>query len=173
MLPQLNIWFLDKTWFLLTVCARRNQSIGLVSLFAQLSRQESLRILRYANYITSVDRRIVAIDHRDRQIAIITNLVRPPVDYGDIPCCCHFACRHQGWQPRHFLIGCGCDLRRGNYATCVEVGAPVYLADILDDLYDKILKLAESTARCKTKTRILPPSHLSFTVKKDEEPNKL
>jgi hypothetical protein len=55
----------------------------------------------------------------------------------------------------------------------VEAGAPVYLADILDDLYDKILKLAESTARCKTKTRIVPPPHNSFAVKKDEEINKL
>jgi hypothetical protein len=55
----------------------------------------------------------------------------------------------------------------------VEAGSPVYLAVVLDYLYDKILKLADNTARCKTKSRIVPPPHHSFTVKKDEELNKL
>jgi hypothetical protein len=41
-----------------------------------------------------------------------------------------------------------------------------YLAVNLDYLYDKILKLPDSAAWCKTKSRIVAPSHHSFTVKK-------
>ncbi|XP_067883681.1 histone H2A type 2-B-like [Heterodontus francisci] len=72
-----------------------------------------------------------------------------------------------------FPVGCVHRLlRKGNYAERVGVGAPVYLAAVLEYLTTEILELAGNAARKNKKTRIIP-RHMQLAVRNDKELNKL
>uniref|UniRef100_A0A8D0GXL1 Histone H2A n=1 Tax=Sphenodon punctatus TaxID=8508 RepID=A0A8D0GXL1_SPHPU len=63
-------------------------------------------------------------------------------------------------------------LKRGNYAERIGVGAPVYLASVLEYLTAEVLELAGNAAKENKRSRI-GPHHIQLAVRNDEELNKL
>lgn len=63
-------------------------------------------------------------------------------------------------------------LHNGNYSERIGIGAPVYLAAVLEYLVAELLELAGNAARENKKKRIIP-RHLQLVIRNDEELSKL
>ncbi|KAG9447339.1 hypothetical protein H6P81_013467 [Aristolochia fimbriata] len=63
-------------------------------------------------------------------------------------------------------------LKKGRYAQRVGIGAPIYLAAVLEYLAAEVLELAGNAARDNKKTRIIP-RHVLLAVRNDDELGKL
>ncbi|KAL2940978.1 Histone H2A.1 [Bienertia sinuspersici] len=63
-------------------------------------------------------------------------------------------------------------LKKGRYAQRLGVGAPIYLAAVLEYLAAEVLELAGNAARDNKKSRIIP-RHLLLAVRNDDELGKL
>lgn len=63
-------------------------------------------------------------------------------------------------------------LHNGNYGERIGIGAPIYLAAVLEYLVAEVLELAGKVAQANHKKRIIP-RHLQLAIRTDEELNKL
>lgn len=63
-------------------------------------------------------------------------------------------------------------LRKGNYASRIGAGAPIYLAAVLEYLVAEVLELAGNAAHDNKKRRVIP-RHIQLAVRNDEELNKI
>ena len=63
-------------------------------------------------------------------------------------------------------------LKKGRYAQRVGMGAPVYLASVLEYLAAELLELAGNAAKDNKKSRIIP-RHLLLAVRNDQELGRL
>eukprot|EP01130_Rhizamoeba_saxonica_P005908 TRINITY_DN233_c0_g1_i1.p1 TRINITY_DN233_c0_g1~~TRINITY_DN233_c0_g1_i1.p1 ORF type:complete len:149 (+),score=43.15 TRINITY_DN233_c0_g1_i1:59-505(+) len=63
-------------------------------------------------------------------------------------------------------------LKQGQFAKRVGIGAPVYLAAVLEYLTAEILELAGNASREQKRIRIIP-RHIMFAIRNDDELNKL
>jgi len=63
-------------------------------------------------------------------------------------------------------------LKEGQFAKRIGMGAPVYLAAVLEYLTAEILELAGNAARDNKKVRVVP-RHIMLAIRNDEELNKL
>eukprot|EP01130_Rhizamoeba_saxonica_P005909 TRINITY_DN233_c0_g1_i2.p1 TRINITY_DN233_c0_g1~~TRINITY_DN233_c0_g1_i2.p1 ORF type:complete len:170 (+),score=44.56 TRINITY_DN233_c0_g1_i2:72-512(+) len=63
-------------------------------------------------------------------------------------------------------------LKQGQFAKRVGIGAPVYLAAVLEYLTAEILELAGNASREQKRIRIIP-RHIMFAIRNDEELNVL
>ncbi|EZG80164.1 histone H2A [Gregarina niphandrodes] len=63
-------------------------------------------------------------------------------------------------------------IREGNYAPRVGVGAPIYLAAVLEYLTAELLEIAGAVAKDLKKNRIVP-RHLALAIRGDEELSQL
>uniref|UniRef100_A0A453M401 Histone H2A n=1 Tax=Aegilops tauschii subsp. strangulata TaxID=200361 RepID=A0A453M401_AEGTS len=63
-------------------------------------------------------------------------------------------------------------LKKGRYAQRVGMGAPVYLASVLEYLAAELLELAGNAAKDNKKARIIP-RHLLLAIRNDQELGKL
>ncbi|XP_068645636.1 histone H2A.1-like [Aristolochia californica] len=63
-------------------------------------------------------------------------------------------------------------LKRGRYAQRLGIGAPIYLAAVLEYLAAEVLELAGNAARDNKKSRIIP-RHVLLAVRNDDELGKL
>uniref|UniRef100_A0A0D6QSU7 Histone H2A n=1 Tax=Araucaria cunninghamii TaxID=56994 RepID=A0A0D6QSU7_ARACU len=63
-------------------------------------------------------------------------------------------------------------LKKGRYAKRVGIGAPIFLAAVLEYLAAEVLELAGNAAKDNKKTRIIP-RHIQLAVRNDDELGKL
>ena len=59
-------------------------------------------------------------------------------------------------------------MRRGNYASRVGAGGPVYLASVLEYLTAELLELAGNAAK-DNKRKTISPRHIMLAIKNDDE----
>ncbi|KAK6121129.1 hypothetical protein DH2020_024276 [Rehmannia glutinosa] len=63
-------------------------------------------------------------------------------------------------------------LKKGRYAQRMGVGAPIYMAAVLEYLAAEVLELAGNAARDNKKSRIIP-RHVQLAIRNDDELGKL
>eukprot|EP00252_Welwitschia_mirabilis_P012053 TRINITY_DN26817_c0_g1_i1.p1 TRINITY_DN26817_c0_g1~~TRINITY_DN26817_c0_g1_i1.p1 ORF type:complete len:140 (+),score=20.57 TRINITY_DN26817_c0_g1_i1:85-504(+) len=63
-------------------------------------------------------------------------------------------------------------LKKGRYAKRVGIGAPIYLAAVMEYLAAEVLELAGNAAKDNKKTRIIP-RHILLAIRNDDELGRL